>query len=208
MKKFLGVGLLLVFLFCAPSDATILSTFDCGIEDWTVSGLATLSHSSSGGNPGGYLKVAEGGGDTFEVVAPTKFLGNLSAFKGGLLSFDSVLISTSSYTFGDGFGRVTIIGGGYNATLDLAPNPPETTWKTYSALMLASTWGVNDLQWNAILANVSQIRIILESVVGWETMGFDNFKVQSVPEPATILLLASGLAGLVWMRRNFKKKEC
>ena len=29
MKKVLGVGLLLVFLFCAPSDATILSTYEC-----------------------------------------------------------------------------------------------------------------------------------------------------------------------------------
>jgi hypothetical protein len=193
-----------LFLVCATllilggmvAHAAIISTFASDNESWTVSGLATLSHENNGGNPGGFLVAAEAGGDTFEVVAPSKFLGNLSLFKGGTLSFDSKLITTDGGSFGSGFGKVTILGGGFSAELDLAPNDPTTDWATYSAMLIASNWGVSEATWSQILANVTQLRVILESVVGWETMGFDNFQVaQPVPLPPSSLLFGTGLIG-------------
>ena len=180
MKKTLFIACaILSMLGGMVANASILSTFDSDNENWTVLGLATLSHENNGGNPGGFLVAAEAGGDTFEVVAPSKFLGELLAFKGGTLSFDSKLITTDGGSFGSGFGKVTILGGGASAELDLAPNPPETNWVTYSAQLISSNWGVSEAIWDQILANVTEIRVILESVVGWETMGFDNFKVQT-----------------------------
>jgi hypothetical protein len=79
MKKFrmklakLFCYAVILFYFSTPSEAWIWSNFNSAAENWTVSGLAIISYSPSGGNPNGYLEVTEGGGDTFEVVAPSKF---------------------------------------------------------------------------------------------------------------------------------------
>ncbi len=181
MKNLLFTLCGVVVVFChilSASAASIISNFDNNDDGWTTGGLVTLTYQSSGGNPDGFLLLEEAGGDTFFVIAPEKFLGDLSSFDGGVLAFDSVIFSPSPpATFGDGFGRVTIVGGGTQAQLDLAPNPPEYTWTTYSASLTAAVWGVPQATWQSILLNVTQIRIIQESVVGWETMGFDNFRI-------------------------------
>jgi hypothetical protein len=174
-------------------------------------GVATLSHENSGGNSGGFLKVTESGANAFEAVAPSKFLGSLLSLNGRTLSFDSRLILTNSQDPYSGFGKVTIVGAnGVSAERDLTPNPPGTDWATYSANLAASDWGVDDTTWKQILANVSEIRVVLESIKGNEIVGFDNFKLQAssssqpVPEPASMMLLGIGLAGCgLFARKKF-----
>lgn len=73
--------------------------------------------------------------------------------------------------------------------------------------MNASDWGRTQDQWMNILYSVTEIRVITEAIVGYEIVGFDNFKLQSSPvsEPATVIILGSGLVGLLGCRRKFKK---
>ena len=108
--------------------------------------------------------------------------------------------------FNRSFGRVNIIGGGYNATLDMAPNPPNHFWTTYCASLTADVWGTSTPAWAAILSDVQQIRIIMESTVGVEVMGFDNFKIETVPIPGALLLVTSSLIGLSGFRKKFRAR--
>ena len=204
-KRLFFISLICILFGWVTAHATIISTFDLGNENWTFFGFATLSHSTSGGNSGGFLKATEDGASSFGVVAPTKFLGDLSSLNGGTLSFDSKVISTNSQDNYTGFGKVTITGGGFSAVFDVSPNPPGTDWATYSARLIASSWGVDETTWGKILANITKIEVVLEAFKGYEIMGFDNFKVQSaqsVPEPASLLLLGAGLACVGFFRRR------
>src|SRR5438093_839403 len=73
--------------------ATITSTFDTGSDGWTYN-EGTFMFVSSGGNPGGHLELSDTGPgfEDFAVFAPSKFLGDLSAFNRGMLSFDWVVL--------------------------------------------------------------------------------------------------------------------
>jgi hypothetical protein len=84
------------------SADTISSTFDTGAEGWNAvdpTGDYTASWQSTGGNPGGFLLGTETNplGGTGYFIAPSKFLGNLSAYAGGTLTYDLKVISGTDY---------------------------------------------------------------------------------------------------------------
>jgi hypothetical protein len=190
-----------VALVAAPAAAvTISSTFDTDLDGWTISATSgTLSHQASGGNPGGFLFVDNAEGAVIvRAIAPAKFLGDLSAFNGGSLAFDGNLLTKGSIPFYSPYGQVRIsTTGGTPATLDLAPGDPAIgVWTSYGVSLDAATWGQTPQRWAEILSNVTEIAIVLEAVSGFETNGFDNFSITSVPEPGAAVLLAFGaLAG-------------
>jgi hypothetical protein len=173
------------------------STFDSDLDGWTGSG-GTMSFSATGGNPGGFLRREDADATTMSVFAPAKFLGDLTAFEGGMLSFDAIALGTvPDFT---PFGTVTIRSGAMSATSDLAPSghPFVGEWFHFSNTL--QNFGTTD-SLHSILANVTEIEIVLEyadydSVR--ETVGFDSFVVDTVPEPAGL-----GLAVLVLSRASF-----
>ncbi len=192
------------------SAATISSDFSADLDGWTISaGSGALSYSATGGNPGGYLFVDNAEGATIvRAIAPAKFLGNLSAYDGGTLSFDGNLLSKGSVPFYAPYGQVRIsTSGGTPATLDIAPSDPSIgVWTTYSVSLDAATWGQTPTRWAEILANVTEIAIVLEAVSGLETNGFDNFVLTSVPEPSGTVLAALGLVSLATARRRMRER--
>jgi hypothetical protein len=190
--------------------ATISSDFSADLDGWTISsGSGALSYSATGGNPGGYLFVDNAEGSIIvRAIAPAKFLGNLSAYDGGTLRFDGNLLSKGSVPFYPPYGQVRIsTSGGTPATLDIAPSDPSIgVWTTYGVSLDAATWGQTPARWAEILANVTEIAVVLEAVSGLETNGFDNFVLTSLPEPSGSVLAALALAVLGTARRSRRQR--
>jgi hypothetical protein len=203
----MAAGMLLC-LGCAEAalGTTIASDFGSGTDGWTHVGASVFQQQASGGNPGGFLYVDNSEGPITYIFAPAKFLGDLSSFDGGTVSFDGNLlgIGGSGYTSTEDYGHLRISGPGGSAVLDLVPGvapnntPPIGAWATFSASFTAASFGKTQAQWTAILANVTEVRLSVESLFGNEIEGIDNF--QLVPEPALALLL--GLSGLALLGRR------
>jgi hypothetical protein len=204
----LGMGA--IFAALGANAATISSDFATDLDGWTISGgSGALSYSATGGNPGGYLFVDNAEGATIvRAIAPAKFLGDLSAFDGGTLSFDGNLLTKGSVPFYAPYGQVRIsTTSGTPATLDLVPADPTVgVWTSYGVTLDAATWGQTPARWAQILANVTEIAIVLEGVSGFETNGFDNFAITSVPEasPAALALIA---AVVLWAARRSSRAD-
>ena len=188
----------------------ISSSFDDGLDDWSVIKTeGSVLHQSIGGHPGGFLQVEDIGNDPVTLFAPDKFLGDLSRFDNGILSFDAKEFVFAGARLKPRYGEVTITGRSGSAVLDLIPETTQfDTWLTYSAVLESVTWGVDDAAWQTLLQDVVEISIYFESSFPQgEIVGLDNFELASpVPEPSTFAALAGLSAmGLVFLRRRRKK---
>ena len=80
-----------------PPTQRISSSIEvAGLEDYTLFGDGTgLQRVVSGGNPGGYVVGQDQNvaGTAWGFALPSKFLGDLTMFYGGLLTFDMLVVS-------------------------------------------------------------------------------------------------------------------
>lgn len=151
----------------------ITSNFDASLEGWGITSDGDLTHIPAGGNPGGFAQLTDTGGANYAAFAPAKFLGDLSSFNGGTLSFDVLRVSGCCNPDPD-FGRVTLSGSAGSVTLDFVPGAPGYSWTTYDAPMTAQAWGLSEATWQSLLADVQSIRIALEAYGGSDDTGLDN----------------------------------
>jgi hypothetical protein len=183
----IGIACFLTLVFANPISAqiTISSTFGTDAEGWIgIPGEGSVSYSATGGNPGGHIRVTDigvGGGLGSGAIAPSQFLGDLSAFDGGLLSYDMATFAGGGSTFGI-FGTVQITGSGMSASFDVAvTGPPFGVWQSFSAPLAAASWGVSEVEWASILSDVTEIAFSTDAFDGPETIGVDNFTLASTP---------------------------
>lgn len=213
MHTWTPISILALAVSLAAPAAIIESRFDASVEGWTATNVVAGSpaHVASGGNPGGYLFIDNNEGSVAYVSAPAPFLGNLTAFIGGTLSFDANQLTGTGTWIGQpsspDMGTVWIFGAGLIAMRDLNPGTiPVNQWVSMSAPLTAAAWGVSEANFAAIMADVTGIRVHLEATFGAETNGFDNFVLQSadpgIPEPATWALLGGGLVLAALYRRR------
>ena len=173
--------ILIVFGVQKLEASKIQSMFEDDEEGWTLRG-GSLSWNDSGGNPGGFIIAEDVINTNMIILAPPKFLGNLLEFENGTISFDAIELENVSDPWHT-FGVVTITSDAGSISKDLAPGPLRWVWTHYSGILSAAEWGVSDSEWKAILSNVTEITINLESgwFVGAETVGIDNIIVNSEP---------------------------
>ncbi len=201
----------LLALVCDAASAELVTTFDSGLEGWTTDNPGLFQHVASGGNPGGYLYLDNDEGAISHIFAPVSFLGNLSSYDGGVISFDGNLLGNGGdfYEAADDYGVITFTGTAGMASFDLVPGgatPPLNGWQTFSASLDASTWGVSQTQWDAILSDVTSVSLTVEGLFGSEVNGIDNVRISAVPEPGAAILFSFGLTVLMGRRRRAKSE--
>ena len=144
------------------------------------------------------------------VSAPSKFLGDLSSFFGGSISFDARDVNgvaSDLLSPGPWFGTVTITGtsGTSMATFagTAAGQPPaDGQWHPYSRPLLSGVWSGN---FPAVLSNVTGIAVQLEfNNAMVEKAGLDNFTLSAVPESGIASLLLCGLMAVAGVTRRKK----
>ncbi len=182
-----------------------------GANGWTAVDAATndyhAGYSATGGNPasGGYLVGFENDplGGTGYWIAPTKFLGDLSGYAGGTLSYDLKVFSGTSY-----FSDVDVIltGNGKSASWTSNINPVGDGRVNFGVQLKDANFTGSSLA--SILSDVTEIQIRGEYISGSEQEGLDNVKLMTtgVPEPSTWAMLLLGFAGLGLMAYRRKSK--
>jgi len=220
MKKIILVFFVLFWAFVpawATAGVIVQSTFDSGDEGWTVgdffaaTGASTPFYVATGGNPGGFIRTT----DMYSwngYHAPVAFLGDKSAAYGGVLHVEQRLLTSDNAAY-----PMVVISDG-STSLQFRTTPPGTGWTSYDIGLTASAgWEImNTGGGSGAAATESQLQTVLSNLVfmnfqgDWQTgsdqVDLDNVSLNTpVPVPASILLLAPGLAGLAVMRRRFKK---
>lgn len=208
---------LLTLAVCSlPAAAGIISTFNSGSEGWTVAGDGpdtSVTYISSGCLPGGCIQRADLTPGYMHFSAPAAFLGDLSAYRGGVLSYDLLQTTPSADT--SWFYRLVIQGSGLFllSTVELPPNT--TSWVHISTALVPANFIViptledyigaaaTQAQLDAVMAGVTGVFITGDLISGDRTTGsgdvafLDNVALD-VPEPATTVLTAAGLLLLFW----------
>jgi hypothetical protein len=196
------------------------STFDADDEGWLVgelfapSGTSVPGYVASGGNPGGFVRT----NDLYSwnaYVAPAVFLGDQSDALGGSLIFDTRVSSLD----GIAYYAVVLEGGGlqlgYNSGL------PTTDWSTFTIPLTADGWNqdlqnsgvggtpVAEADFLAVMSNLTALRIQADWQTGLDQIDLDNVRLESsstpIPEPASLLLLATGLFSLGAARKKSRR---
>ena len=170
-----------------PEVVIAESHFDSDIEGWTLEGDGTLTFSSTGGNPGGCLKVVDGvHHDTYYYCAPEKFLGH----KLGATRLEYDLKWVSSNPIYDSVAELTLARGGtllrYDASL-----PPRNIWSHHNVSLSATDGWTNVTEnrpatardFEFVLRSLEALKIRGEFASGSETGFLDNVVMYFVKRP-------------------------
>ena len=188
--------------------AGISSTFDTDDEGWSASevfddastgGQWGVSWTSTGGLPAGAVYRDDVGSGATVFSAPTKFLGDKSAYLDGTISFD--MRNNVANAGGEQRWNLMLIGGGikivhHDYVLD-TPNQ----WGHFTALLNEANWTqclsssdwsgpITNADFSAVLENLEGMYISADRGWGSDRSVLDN--VVMIPEPATLFLLAVG----------------
>ena len=156
--------------------------FVASAEGWSITGddvVKTVKYSSTGGRPNGSISVTEGSTGTLFFTAPSKYLGDASAFYGGELRFDLKADATMGTFFA--YADVELTSNQTTLAYDCTPDPT-AAWHTYVVPLNEAGWKVTTIngaaataaQLKAVLANLTRVRIRGEFTNQNDTSYLDN----------------------------------
>ena len=155
--------------------------FESSVSEWklTDNGSQTQPrHFPTGGNPGGWLQLQDVQAGRMAVVFPKTWIGDLSGFLGGVVSFDARTVNAQSGAAHKDFGLVEITGAGRTVSADAAgPGQvvPGSDWERYQLRLSHETFRVEPRLWAEILSDVQRVLIRVEGFSNAsEVMGLDN----------------------------------
>ena len=167
---------------------SLMSTFENDVEGWTYIGDSgsSVTFVSEGGNPGGFLRHLEAATGIHDwLVAPEKFLGDMSAYYGGVLRYDlRTDILTSPLNAAD---DIKLIGGEITLYHRHEGPPTINIWHEFTVnLTGGSHWTVGsptgphatDDQMLTVLTNLTAIHIRADYRTGQEQIDLDNFLIE------------------------------
>jgi len=156
--------------------------FVASAAGWTITGDVSAEspadYSGGGGNPDGSISWVDGGGSYWYFTAPAKYLGDDSAFYGGILRFD--LKVTAITMLGDA-PDVLLTSDTLTLAYDCTPEPT-TSYTRYTVHLKETGWKVGTLsgaaatvaQFKQVLSKLTRLRIRGEFNVGSDTGHLDN----------------------------------
>jgi len=204
MKKSIGIigTFLIAALLCAnQAAATVMSTFDSGLDGWT--GFHCIVSWDNDGNPSPALRSGDNAADWAQIVAPAKFHGPWS--RTGTVS--AAIRFTGTNTQGIALPPAFAISDGNTTYQYIFSTLPTPNWKTFSASLTDPTWTrvTNNsgwYNWNPpigteplaqVLRNVTDFRIRTDYTDDTDptkdAAEVDNISVPSVYTPASLMLL-------------------
>ncbi len=211
----------LLLVLCAPGAwANVSEGFDADAAGWSAVDVlfgaytdagnpVALAYLSAGGSPGGYIQAADPSDQSYFFQASAAFLGDLSAYAGGSLSFDTFYTPHDNAWRGD---PDLILSNGSTTLFYLGAANPGADWTHVNITLAAGAgWTVGGFNGNAataadfaaVLPAVSLLRIRAEYYQGVaETTGLDNVVLSAVPEPGAWAMLLGGLSVLGWRMRR------
>lgn len=178
MKKRLCI-FFAIFLFNSIvwSQTVIVSTFNTDNEDWTVNG-GIMYYQGVDGNPDGFIEFEDDQDGAGIFIVPEKFLGNLSYFQEGSLSFDLKNTLNNDQDMLNGYGKVRITSSVKFAEKNVVPLEYINDWTTFSIPLNSEEWGLSPAGWDSILAEVTEIYIQMDAQWNYyDRTGLDNFKL-------------------------------
>lgn len=205
MTMRLGIVLAGLVVSLSPAWADVISTFDTDAQGWvgisadlpafTMGPTFGVSH-----NAAGYITFTDPNSSDSFFRAPSAYLGNLSSYRGGSLSWNSFSDYEPNYN-----GPLLVLKGNgltlvYQSPTQLigtAFSPVSITLAPGSGWTKADGSAVTLGQFNGVLSSVNEMWITAELYYGVvETVALDDVRLHSVlppagvPEPVEISMLA------------------
>lgn len=174
----------------------IFEGFDDGPADWVWADLTCggpylnpistgpVDWAATGGVPGGFISAADPSSNCYAFRAPAAFLGDLSAYLRGSLTF-SVYSTLDNYTLER---SVLLVGANGTTLAGIIPMPDLNAWSVRSVNLSPASFRVKNqagpaatpAQLDAVLANVAAMYIPAEfSSIVAETVFLDNILLRT-----------------------------
>ncbi len=223
---FISLSLVLSLLSSPQSQASIIeATFDNGTEGFRLFGGTTTSAPQFSNNGFIFATDLANSFSGFGFLASSAFLGDLSGAFGQEFSFDLsssgggalVAPTDSLFSFFNGNQSITFVGSvdpsgifsTVNAVLEESSNFIfRTDIDATSPFIIrgGDITATNDDIRN-VLSNVTDIRISGDLRFGIDTASLDNVRLNLVPEPNSIAVLALGLVLIPLVMRRTNRQE-
>jgi len=159
------------------SQEVIISTFDVDNEGWTVNG-GILYYHGSGGNPDGFIEFEDDQDGKGVFLAPGKFLGDLTPYDQGTITFDLKNTVDNGQDSLYGYGNVKISSSNSSAEKNVVPLQYYSEWTSFTIPLTDSIWGLTESGWDSLLADVTEITIQMDAQWNYyDRSGLDNFSI-------------------------------